>query len=86
MSKGNIVITVGVEYDNIINVLQGLTIIAKSLVPIVKLLPAEHTTIVAAGAGAHLGSAIIGGLPKNIKFKKIIGKFVKIQKPYGTYS
>lgn len=67
-----------VEYDNIINLLQGLLGISKALVPIVELLPAEHTIVVGAEAGAHLGSAIIGGLPKNIKFKKIFGEVSKI--------
>lgn len=70
-------ITIGVEYDNVINLLQGLTIIAKSLVPIIELLPADCTTIVAAEAGAHLGAAVIGGLPKDVTFKKIIGKIAK---------
>lgn len=58
--------------------MQGLLGIAKALGPIVQLLPAESTTVVAAGAGAHLGAAVIGGLPKNIKFKKIIGKVVNL--------
>lgn len=84
VSQGNVVITVAVEYDNIINVLQGLLGIAKALRPIVQLLPAESTTIVAAGAGAHLGAAVIGGLPKNVTFKKIIGKAEKLQKVLST--
>lgn len=32
----------------------------------------------AAGSGAHLASAVIGGLSKEVTFKKIIGKFAKI--------
>lgn len=83
VSQGNVVITVAVEYDNIINVLQGLLGIAKALRPIVQLLPAEKTTVVAAGAGAHLGSAVIGGLAKNIKFKKIIGKAKALQEVFS---
>lgn len=66
-------ITIAVDYDNIINLLQGLTIIAQNLVPIIELLPPDLTTIVAGGAGAHLGAAVIGGLPEGVKFKKIIG-------------
>lgn len=66
------------DYDNIINLLQGLTIIAKALVPIVKLLPADCTTIVAAGSGAHLGAAVIGGLPADVTFKKILGNIPQL--------
>lgn len=78
VAQGYIVITISVDYDNIINLLQGLTIIAKALVPIIQLLPAECTTIVAAGSGAHLGSAVIGGLPADVTFKKIYGKSAQL--------
>lgn len=74
-------ITIAVDYDNIINLLQAILPIAKALDPLVKLIPAKKTTIIGIDAGVHLGAAVIGGLRSTASFKKIIGSSFQTQTP-----
>lgn len=60
--------------DNVVNLLQGVFDLAKSLVPVFNVLPVEKTSVIAAGAGAHLAAAVLGQLPRNVQVKQIIGK------------
>lgn len=77
MTRDNTVITVHVDVDNLINLLQAAADLAKLLLPIFKALPVARTSIIAAGVGAHLGAAVLGQLPVNIQVQQIIGEYIR---------